>query len=55
MATRSTLSMIVHRQNEHRGRAIYIRLKDLVPRQMFKVASGDRQKVIAMNFGAPRM
>ena len=33
------LSMIVHRdQAEHRGRAICIRLKDLVPRQMFKVA-----------------
>ena len=33
------LSMIVHReQAENRGRAICIRLKDLVPRQMFKVA-----------------
>ncbi len=33
------LSMIVHReQAEHRGRAICVRLKDLVPRQMFKVA-----------------
>ena len=33
------LSMIVHReQAEARGRAICIRLKDLVPRQMFKVA-----------------
>ena len=33
------LSMIVHReQAEGRGRAICIRLKDLVPRQMFKVA-----------------
>ena len=33
------LSMIVHReQAETRGRAICVRLKDLVPRQMFKVA-----------------
>ena len=33
------LSMIVHReQAEHRGRAICVRLKDLVPRQMLKVA-----------------
>ena len=33
------LSMIVHRdQAEGKGRAICIRLKDLVPRQMFKVA-----------------
>ena len=33
------LSMIVHReQAEHRGRAICTRLKDLVPRQMFKIA-----------------
>ena len=33
------LSMIVHReQAENRGRAICVRLKDLVPRQMFKVA-----------------
>ena len=33
------LSMIVHRdQAESKGRAICIRLKDLVPRQMFKVA-----------------
>ena len=33
------LSMIVHRdQAESKGRAICMRLKDLVPRQMFKVA-----------------
>jgi len=33
------LSMIVHRgQAEKRGRAICVRLKDLVPRQLFKVA-----------------
>ena len=33
------LSMIVHRnQAESKGRAICLRLKDLVPRQMFKVA-----------------
>ena len=33
------LSMIVHRDPaEGKGRAICIRLKDLVPRQMFKVA-----------------
>ena len=33
------LSMIVHRdQSEGKGRAICMRLKDLVPRQMFKVA-----------------
>ena len=33
------LSMIVHRdQAEGKGRAICVRLKDLVPRQMFKVA-----------------
>ena len=33
------LAMIVHReQSEHRGRAICARLKDLIPRQMFKVA-----------------
>ena len=33
------LSMILHRdQAENRGRAICLRLKDLVPRQMFKVA-----------------
>jgi GTP-binding protein LepA len=33
------LSMIVHRdQAEGKGRAICIRLKDLIPRQMFKVA-----------------
>ena len=33
------LSMIVHRdQAESKGRAICVRLKDLVPRQMFKVA-----------------
>jgi GTP-binding protein LepA len=33
------LSMIVHRdQAEGKGRAICLRLKDLVPRQMFKVA-----------------
>ena len=33
------LSMIVHReQAETRGRAICTRLKDLVPRQMFKIA-----------------
>ncbi|MGC6536889.1 MAG: translation elongation factor 4 [Candidatus Puniceispirillaceae bacterium] len=33
------LSMIVHReQSESRGRAICTRLKDLVPRQMFKIA-----------------
>ncbi|MEK9745711.1 MAG: translation elongation factor 4 [Candidatus Puniceispirillum sp.] len=33
------LSMIVHRdQAENKGRAICIRLKDLIPRQMFKVA-----------------
>ena len=33
------LSMIVHReQAEYRGRAICTRLKDLVPRQMFKIA-----------------
>jgi len=33
------LAMIVHReQAEHRGRAICARLKDLIPRQMFKVA-----------------
>lgn len=33
------LSMIVHReQAEYRGRAICARLKDLIPRQMFKVA-----------------
>ena len=33
------LSMIVHReQSETRGRAICARLKDLVPRQMFKIA-----------------
>ena len=33
------LSMIVHRhQAESKGRAICIRLKDLIPRQMFKVA-----------------
>ena len=33
------LSMIVHRdQSEAKGRAICVRLKDLVPRQMFKVA-----------------
>jgi GTP-binding protein LepA len=32
------LSMIVHRsQSEHRGRQICQRLKDLIPRQMFKV------------------
>ena len=33
------LSMIVHReQSEYRGRAICQRLKDLIPRQMFKIA-----------------
>lgn len=33
------LAMIVHRsQAEHRGRALCARLKDLVPRQLFKVA-----------------
>ena len=33
------LSMIVHRtQAEMRGRAICVRLKDLIPRQLFKVA-----------------
>ena len=33
------LGMIVHReQSEYRGRAICARLKDLIPRQMFKVA-----------------
>lgn len=33
------LSMVVHRdQAENRGRAICIRLKDLIPRQMYKVA-----------------
>jgi GTP-binding protein LepA len=33
------LSMIVHKtQAEHRGRALCARLKDLVPRQLFKVA-----------------
>ena len=33
------LSMIVHReQAEYRGRAICARLKDLIPRQMFKIA-----------------
>ncbi len=33
------LSMIVHKeQAEHRGRAICMRLKDLIPRQMFKIA-----------------
>ena len=33
------LSMIVHReQSESRGRAICTRLKDLIPRQMFKIA-----------------
>ena len=33
------LAMIVHReQSEHRGRAICARLKDLIPRQMFKIA-----------------
>ena len=32
------LSMIVHRlQSEHRGRAICAKLKDLIPRQLFKV------------------
>jgi len=32
------LSMIVHRvQSEHRGRAICTRLKELIPRQLFKV------------------
>ena len=32
------LSMIVHRtQSEHRGRAICKRLKDLIPRQLFKI------------------
>jgi len=33
------LAMIVHRQQaEYRGRAICARLKDLIPRQMFKIA-----------------
>ena len=33
------LAMIVHReQSEYRGRAICARLKDLIPRQMFKIA-----------------
>jgi GTP-binding protein LepA len=33
------LSMIVHRtQAEARGRAICVRLKELIPRQLFKVA-----------------
>ena len=33
------LAMIVHRsQAEHRGRALCTRLKDLIPRQMFKIA-----------------
>ena len=33
------LSMIVHKeQSEYRGRAICARLKDLIPRQMFKIA-----------------
>ena len=32
------LSMIAHEQVEYRGRAICTRLKDLVPRQMFKIA-----------------
>ncbi len=33
------LAMIVHRdQAEYRGRAICTRLKDLIPRQMFKIA-----------------
>ena len=32
------LSMIVHRsQAEHRGRAVCIRLKELIPRQLFKI------------------
>ena len=32
------LSMIVHRsQAEHRGRAVCIRLKDLIPRQLFRI------------------
>jgi GTP-binding protein LepA len=32
------LSMIVHRtQSEHRGRSICARLKDLIPRQLFKI------------------
>jgi GTP-binding protein LepA len=34
-----SLSMIVHRsQAETRGRALCLRLKDLIPRQMFKIA-----------------
>jgi len=34
-----SLSMIVHRgQSENRGRALCQRLKDLIPRQMFKIA-----------------
>ena len=44
------LSMIVHReQAETRGRAICLRLKDLIPRQMYKVAlqAGIGGKVIA--------
>ena len=45
--------MIVHReQSEYRGRAICARLKDLIPRQMFKIALQAAIVIIAQTISA---